>query len=129
MSVDLCPDWQTLIEALEQERTGTVLGGRPPSTDPAALIRRANEANRLLAIGLSSERTTCVREALYAKPELNRSPSHWGRSVYNLTRHQQTLVARSEVLRRLGARTSPLTSVKSDVGDQAYQCSPSQQVE
>jgi hypothetical protein len=77
MSVDLCPDWQTLIEALEQGRTGTDSGGRPPSTDPAALIRRANEAIRLLAMDSSSARTTRVREALYAKPEFNQDSSHW----------------------------------------------------
>lgn len=80
-SVDLCPDWQTLIEALEQGRTGTDLGGRSPSNDPAALIRRANEAIRLLAMDSSSARITRVREALYAKPELNHGPSHWGHQV------------------------------------------------
>lgn len=85
MSVDLCPDWQTLIEALEQGRTGTDLGGRKPSTDPAALIRRANEAIRVLAMDSSSARITRVREALYAKPELNHAPSHWGHQVAQTT--------------------------------------------
>jgi hypothetical protein len=85
MSVDLCPDWQTLIEALEEGRTGTDSGGRPPSTDPAALIRRANEAIRLLAMDSSSARITRVREALYSKPELNRGPSHWGHQVAQTT--------------------------------------------
>jgi hypothetical protein len=85
MSVDLCPDWQTLIEALEQGRTGTDSGGRSPSNDPAALIRRANEAVRLLAMDSSSARITRVREALYAKPELNHGPSHWGHQVAQTT--------------------------------------------
>ena len=34
MSVDLCPDWQKLIQAIEQGRTGTDLGGRSPSPCP-----------------------------------------------------------------------------------------------
>ena len=85
MSVNLCPDWQALIEALEQGRTGAELGVRLPSNDPAALIRRANEAIRLLAMDSSSARITRVREALYSRLELNRDPSHWGHQVAQTT--------------------------------------------
>ncbi len=85
MSVDLCPDWQTLIEALEAGRSGAALGGHSPSNDPASLIRRANQAIRRLAMDSSSARITRVREALYAKPELNHVPSHLGQQVAQTT--------------------------------------------
>ncbi len=71
MSVDVCPDWKALVEALESSeessmRTQSTSDRRAAKSDSGDLIRRANRAIRHLAMGSPSALTERIRSVLYS---------------------------------------------------------------